>query len=407
MEPENILRTREMKITLEMEDGIAPVYGGVGGRTISSGHQAFVYIILSAIVFMVSCGNSFTSDSGSINPRDTVVVPEYYTGEDSIAYIENAILQSPILSEDLLGLAEVHSVEDRLFNYNNFENAKEFPEYAEKFFPNHRDSAAMRLANRFMRMANLVNLNGNAKDKLQWAVAVNVALDTLCREEPTVPTDSAIYEIERVINKFSSLSQSEMNFQCYVDATIDYYRTIEAYRRWIASVPPHLKQLVQEEYEAWHNLNDARFEFWRDVSYTQEWYSAKPMEIEGYYESLSSNRRAELEIERDVILNGKSYNQKGVTVTSELWEQWILEHSVPEDIDLLKEVGREDEIPSDSIVSDYVNTLRTSFTRWLSARQAIAAALPKKQGKYYDNITADIHSRLVGKLDDVIPLEKW
>ena len=130
------------------------------------------------------------------------------------------------------------------------------------------------------------------------------------------------------------------------------------------------------------------------------------MEIEAYYEILSSNRRAELEIERDVILNGKSYNQKGATVTSEQWEKWIEEHSLPEDIDFLREVGREEEIPSDSLVCDHVNTLRTSFTRWLTARQAIAAALPKEQGKYYDNITADIHSRLIDKIDNIIPLEK-
>ena len=37
----------------------------------------------------------------------------------------------------------------------------------------------------------------------------------------------------------------------------------------------------------------------------------------------------------------------------------------------------------------------------------IAAALPKVQGDSYDNLTVDIHCRLIGKLDDIIPYENW
>lgn len=64
-------------------------------------------------------------------------------------------------------------------------------------------------------------------------------------------------------------------------------------------------------------------------------------------------------------------------------------------------------IPSDSIVADCVNTLRASFSRWLKARQALAAALPKEQGDAYDNLTADIHSRMIGQLEDIIPYESY
>ena len=369
-------------------------------------NRLIVSAVLSAIVLMESCDGHTTSNSGFINPRDTIVVPEYFTREDSIAYIENTILQSPISAEDLLGLAEVHSVEDRLFNYNNYERGIEY-ECKEYYIATRRDSAAMRLVNRFMRMANLVNLNGNANDKLEWAIAVNAALDMFRVSETSVPSDSVVDEIVRVVDRFSAQTQSEMNFQCYVEATVDYYRTIEAYRKWLRAVPTDLKGLFQEEYEAWHDLNDARFAFWKDVSYAQEWYSAKPMEIEGYYENLSSNRRAELEQERNVILAGKSYTQKGKTVTTEQWEKWIVEHSAPEDVDFLMEMGREDYIPSDSLVVDHVNTLKSTFSRWLAARQAIAAALPKEKGIYYDNITADIHSRMIGKLEDLVPLVTW
>lgn len=255
-----------------------------------------ISILFSAIILFVACGGRSASSSDSdVNPRDTVKVPEGYTGEDSIAYIENAVLKSNISAEDLLGLAEVHSVEDRLFNYNNEEKAEDNPEYAKAHIVTHRDSSALRLVNRIMRMND------------------------------------------------------------------------------------------QEEYEAWHDLNDARFNLWNDVSYRREWYSMKPLEIEGYYTNLSENRRAELDVERDIILNGKAYKQKGQTVTAKEWEKWIADNSVPEDLDMLEK--NDTRIPSDSIVTDRVNTLKTMFARWLKARQDLAAALPKEQGDSYDYLT--------------------
>ena len=115
-------------------------------------------ILFSASTMFVACGGRSASTSDSdVNPRDTVKVPEGYTGEDSIAYIENAVLKSDITAEDLLGLAEVHSVEDRLFDYNNEEKAEDNPEYAEAHMVTHRDSSALRLVNRIMRMSELVN----------------------------------------------------------------------------------------------------------------------------------------------------------------------------------------------------------------------------------------------------------
>ena len=69
--------------------------------------------IIFAITLLSACGGHAGSN---FDPRDTVNVPEGLTGEDSIAYIENAILKSPISANDLLGLAAVHMVQDRLFH---------------------------------------------------------------------------------------------------------------------------------------------------------------------------------------------------------------------------------------------------------------------------------------------------
>ena len=366
-----------------------------------------IFTILSTIVLMSACCGHTTNSGSTFNPRDTVIVPEGLTGEDSIAYIENMIVKSPIAATDLLGLAEIHTVQDRLFHCYEEAGCPVYDPYSrEDHQTERRDSAAMSLANRLIRMAYIVNINGDANDKLQWAIAVNTAIDSFHVAVPSLPLDSVIPDINRVVNKFSNDTQSEMNFIAYVDATVDYYRTIEAYRRWLSDVPSNLKSLMQNEYVTWHNFNEARFAFWRDVSYNQEWYSMKPMEIEGYYENLSTNRRAELGIERSIILEGNPYYQKGKTVTSAQWEQWIIDHSVPEDIDYLKNEFWEDRIPSDSLVMDRVNTLKYSFSRWMKARKAIAAALPKQQGISYDNLTTDIYCRLIGKLACIIPYEE-
>lgn len=369
-------------------------------------HTRNVLIIFAALVLMASCGGHRTNvESVAINPRDTVVVPDYLSGEDSIAYIEDVLLQSPISVEDLLGLAEVHTFEKELFyyDYDNEEMAEEYVDSPAAAHPSHRDSADMRLANRFMRMGKLVAKNGNACDKLQWVAAVDTAIKLFHMDLSDVPADSALLEIERVIDKFSSLSQHEMNFQCYVEAMTDYYRTIEVYRQWLSVVPGNLKTLAKEEYEAWHDLNEARFDLWNDVSYMQEWYSAKPMEIWNYHSYLSINRQAELEVEKRIVLDGKAYNQKGKTVTPKEWEEWIAEESVPMDAELLIKAEMEELLPSESIVALRVNSLRSAFARWLAARQAMAAALPKEQGRSYDNLTADIHCRMIGNLDDLIP----
>lgn len=350
-------------------------------------------LLAIALPALMGCGGHSASGYSDMNPRDTVTVPDGITGEDSVAYIENAVLKDHISVSDYLGLAEVHELEERLFCYNDS-------------LCSSRDKAAMRLANRFMRMRH-VAISGNAQSQLQWAMAVNAVLDTFLVAVPSLPKDSVLNEIIRVTDKFSSETQSELNFQCYIHSSVDYYRTIEAYCLWIQAVPSDIRPLVQEEYEAWHDLNNARFILWEEVSYNQEWYSMKPMEIEAYRMYLSCNRRSELEVERGIVLSGKPYHQKGKTVTSKEWEQWITENSVPIDIDDLKKMGETDLIPSDNLVADRVNTLKSAFARWLKARQALAGVLPKEQGDSYDGLTADIHSRMIGKLEDIIPYDNW
>ena len=365
------------------------------------------------VIAVLSCGHK----SGGFDPRDTVRVPEGLIGEDSIAYIENVVVQSPISAEDLLNLAEIHTFDEWVkewieYRRTEYESSQETTEidfditrFEEATAIRHRDSCDIQLANRFMRMHHLVDMNGDAMDKLQWAKAVNVIIDTFCTQVPILGRDSAIDDIMRIFAKFSPMNQFDMNLACYVMSSIDYYRTIDAYRQWLEDVPDNLRQLAKEEYQAWVELNEARFSLWRDVCFTQEWYSMKPMQIEGYYQHLSENRRFELDIERDIVLRGQTYKQKGKTVTLKQWEQWIKEHSVPEDYyEVMECYGTYDNMPSDSTINACTRAIRQTFNRWLVARHALAAALPKTQGTSYDNLTADMHSRIIGKLPPIEPL---
>ena len=304
--------------------------------------------------------------------------------------------QSPITASDLLGQPEVHVVEKCVFNYNNFERAEMFPEDADDFIATYRDSAAMRLANRFYQMGDIVRTKGNADDKLQWAIAVNVALNSFRKTVPYLPKDSAINEIQRVVEKFISGVGCEYYFRDDIWSMVEDYQIIEFYRRWLLAVPAYLKPLAQKEYETWHDFNEARFSFWEEVSYRA------PIEIACYHYDLSNERREELEVERRIILDDKPYLQKGQTMTAQEWEKWIVDHSALS-LEEVIEMGLIKSISRDSIVKEQVRTFKSTFSQWMSARRAIANALPKEQGRYYNNLTADIQCLIIDKLDKIIP----
>ena len=349
--------------------------------------------VLFAIIVVLtasSCGTK--SNAGNSNDvKDTVqVVAPDSIRLDSMRFNKDVLLNSPFSAETLLSLAKVHSFEDWLYLYGNPYDS----EVVDSDFEARRDSCAFELANRFMRMNEVVAEKGDAMDMLQWAAAVNATVDTFCVKVPEVPHDSALNEIGRIMDKYTSWSQIEMNAMSDVYATIEYYYVIEAYRQWLDDLPQNLKALGREEYEAWYQLNEARFAFWRDVSYTQNWYSMKIMEIDNYYSCLAKSRVAELADERNIILGGKSYQQQGETVTTKQWEDWLKEKSVPEDADENPEL-----VPDAAVVEKKREDLRQAFSRWLAARQAMVKALPSNQGKSYDKLTADMHGRIVGTLE--------
>ena len=321
---------------------------------------------------------------------------------DTVSFNEEVLYHSPFSAETLLSLKKVRWFEDALYHFHHPMATGDEPDPADREFESRRDSSAFELANRFMRMHELVIEKGDAMDMLQWAVAVDAALDTFRVKVPELPCDSTLNEIGRIMQEYTSWTQMEMNFMSYVYATIEYYHVLDAYRRWLNDLPTKYQPLAKKEYEAWWRFNEARYAFWRDVSYNQEWYSMKPMEYDEYYSCLAKNRLAELAIERGIIMDGNAYKQLGGTVTTKQWEDWMSENSVTVDLDFFEP----ESVPDDSIVENRKQALRVAFSHWLSSRQAIAKALPKNQGKSYDNLTVDMHSRMIETLDWLVPLDK-
>lgn len=365
------------------------------------GINAAMACLMFAMLF-ASCNRPSASKAdANFNPRDTVQVPEGLSGEDSIRYIEDAIIHRPASAEDLFALSEVHYVENMLFYLNGKDYFEEKPESLEDREVTHRDSAALRLANRIYRMYRVIE--DNAYEQQQWAIAANTAINDYCLDMPDVPRDSALNEIDSVFQKFTAWKNPELIDYSSLSSAIAHYRSIDAFLRLLDDAPADLKPLMQEEYETWDKFNRARYDFWYDVSYNQVRYRLLSMEHNNYFEYLQENRQAELELQRGIIIDKKPYQQQGKTVTAPQWEKWIADNSVPKDYEYLQEGEDKELMPSDSLIAARVEALKATFTRWLKVRQAIAAALPKDQGTSYDNLTADIHSRIIGKLPDLVP----
>lgn len=82
------------------------------------------------------------------------------------------------------------------------------------------------MVNRLMRMQKVVY--GNAEDELHWAEAMNVALGDYYGEFST-NKEKALADMAESVDHLGAGSQWEMNLYCYVLASIEYFRTIDAY----------------------------------------------------------------------------------------------------------------------------------------------------------------------------------
>ncbi len=285
-------------------------------------------------------------------------IPEGLTKEEQIAYIENNVLTTPVSVSELLALQPIHTLDPHQRYWEYISDAK-----WEQF----------RLMNRFMRMQYVAL--GDPMDELRWVIATQVILDDYATPL-AITQEQAIDSLLSAAEFLGCGTQYEINQCTYVMSSVEYYKTLAAYKDFIELMPDELQPLLKKEYTAWNKLHKARHSAYVDIIRAGDHYSALTMDLEARYAAYAEYRRQILDIEKQILSAGKEYFVQHPLVRTLDWER---------SIQALRDRCVDDEALA--IVQELDETARA----WINIRQQIAKHLPPSTGMYYDNITADYH----------------
>lgn len=298
-------------------------------------------------------------------------IPEGLTKEERVAYIENHVLTTPVSTSELLALQPIHTLDpdERYWEYITDSEWDNF-----------------RLMNRFMRMQYVAL--GDPMDELRWVEATQIILDDYAQAHGTTQ-EQALDCILSAAEYLCCGTQYEINQCTYVMASVEYYKTLAAYKAFIEHMSKDLQPLLYEEYTAWNKLNKARHSAYVNIVRAGDHYSALPMEYEGMYAAYAEKRRQVLDIEQQILTAGKEYMLQHPVVRTADWERYL---------QALKNKSAYDE--SLAIVKELDETVRT----WIGIRQKIAKLLPSSVCTSYDNVTADYHWTITHEEEQVPPM---
>lgn len=285
-------------------------------------------------------------------------VPEGLDEEDRIAYIEDQVLTTPIKASELLALRPIHTLDPAEHYWDYVTDAK-----WEQF----------RLMNRFMRMQ-FVAL-GDPMDELRWVTATQVILDDYATPRG-ITQEQAIDSLLSAADFLGCGTQYEINQCTYVMSSVEYYKTLAAYKDFIEHMPEDLQPLLYEEYSAWNKLNKARHSAYVNIIRAGYHYSSLSMELEARYAAYAEKRRQILDVEKQILSAGKEYLVEYPVIRTSDWESYLQS---------LRNKCVDDEALA------IVQELDKTAHAWISIRQQIAKHLPPSIGTSYDNITADYH----------------
>ena len=337
-------------------------------------------IILSAILVLVSCGQR---NGKTTKVSEPVLIENGYSDslaaisrlleqEDSIAVIENAAIEAKatITAKDLLALRPVHSLES---DSDIIMRVIVAPD------------KGLRLANRFMRM---YYASGIAPEgELVWVDAVQKMFTDYCRKHKCTE-EQAWADFMEGIDFLACGTQPEINRYCYVTASMEYYRTLAAYKSFLDAVKDAgLLTVLLEEYRAWNEMNGWRQSAFVHIRMAGQHYSALPMDYEGNFAAQAICRRELLETEKRIILGDASYNLQHEVITTADWNEYLEQRLYyrPEAVEATE--GDVSGASDQKIVSN----LDSSVKEWLAARHAVTKHLREPKATYYDNLTADYH----------------
>lgn len=274
------------------------------------------------------------------------------------------------------------------------------------------DPHAYWLMNRMMHTVQYVQ---TAEDGIAWALALNENIKEYSRridrriyEEKE--EDAAVRAIEDLIDIYAAGNQPELNTYSYVTSILEIYKTINEYIRIIRFRHEEpLAGLLYEEYRAWFDMNNAANGIMSFHTYAAAGYSALPMDINLTFASWSETRRKELEIEGETFwtYHREPFKSRCRRVSSDRFMK-LIRYFTNLTIDTIVRTHAKDwnlkrsEYAYERLdgcfdfdkISEMAHLYEEAYCNWLTARENIAAYLPKEQGKSYRETTKQMNARL-------------
>lgn len=263
-----------------------------------------------------------------------------------------------------------------------------------------RQEKALGLANRVVTMYLSIDYS-EADNVWMWAEAVEQVVQNYAKENK-MKYDTAVYDLHEALSYYGYdvQSQASMNALAYYLTVIQTYDAAARYMRLIGHIAdPKLKTLVRAEYNAWFEWSDAQYFTNTYHTHGADHYSALPLDLWAFHKHHTDNRLVALDIEEDVLVKNKPYQQKGKTMTGKQWRKWLDEQGYRE--------GMSPDFNMDEPTeTDFPALIKDKTEKWLAARQAVAQYLDDKKGKgqSYDFLTADIHACIIGKLKPLVQM---
>lgn len=269
-------------------------------------------------------------------------------------------------------------------------------ELEESYTP--REEAALALANRVITMYASIDYS-QADSVWLWGMATEKVVMQYAREN-RMQRDSAVYDLHEALQYYGydAHTQSTMNEYAQYLTVIQTYDAVARYCLLLSKIEDkQLKKLIRAEYNAWFEWMDA--EYFTNVYHTHgaDRYSMLPLEFNDFHKCYTDYRLAKLDIEEDILVNDKSYLQRGKTVTAKEWQDWLSEQGYCEGMS--PEFNLEEPLET-----DFPALIKDKTERWLAARQAVSMYLGEKTGKglSYDRLTADIHASIIGTTEPIL-----
>lgn len=295
-------------------------------------------------------------------------IPEGLTKAEQVTYIENHVLTTPISAIELLALQPIHTLDPSERYWDYISDA---------------EWVKIRLMNRFMRMQYVAL--GDPMDELRWVDATQIILDEYATPLG-ITQEQALDSLLSASGYLCCGTQYEINQCTYVMSSVEYYKTLAAYKAFIEHMPKDLQPLLNDEYAAWNKLNKARHNAYVNIVRAGDHYSALPMELEGMYAAYAEKRGQMLDLEKGILSAGEEYSLQHPIIKTADWEQYLqtMRNKCADDEALV-------------VVQELDETVRA----WISIRQQITKCLTSSVGTSYDNLTADYHWGIVNAEEHV------